>query len=195
MYSKGYDKEADMSKKIAVFLADGFEEGEAVVPIDIARRAGIEVVMLSISDEIYVKGSHDILLKADALLSDTDLDQFDMIMLPGGMPGTANLEASEKVRVALTAAEKGGKYLAAICAAPRLLGSLGILNGKRATVYPGNEDYLKDAEYDREAKAVTDGRIITGRGMGCATEFGAHIVTALTDRETADTILSAIQYN
>ena len=183
-----------MSKKIAVFLADGFEEAEAVIPIDIARRAGIEVTTVSISDSKYVTGSHNIQVKADALLSDTDTEAYDMLMLPGGMPGTTNLEDSENVKAALRRANEQGRYLAAICAAPRLLGSLGILDGKRATVYPGNDKYLEKADYNREAKAVTDGKVITARGMGCAVEFGRDIVAALADGETAKKILAAIQY-
>ncbi len=183
-----------MSKKMAVFLAEGFEESEAIVPVDIARRAGIEVTTVSISGEIYVTGSHGIQVKADALMRDIDSGSYDMLMLPGGMPGTSNLEASEEMKEALLSANNNGKYISAICAAPRLLGSLGILDGKKATVYPGNEDHLKNATYDREAKAVTDGKIITARGMGCAVEFGREIVTALIGADKADEILKAIQY-
>lgn len=183
-----------MGKKIAVFLAEGFEEAEAIVPVDIARRAGIEVTMLSISENIYVKGSHDIEVRADALLSDTDLSGYDMLMLPGGKPGTDNLEASDEVKKLIMDASENGKYLAAICAAPRLLGKLGLLDGKKATVYPGNQEHLKKALYDEKAKAVTDGKVITARGMGCGPEFGREIVTALIDRETAEKILEAIQY-
>lgn len=182
-----------MSKKMAVFLAEGFEEAEAIVPIDIARRAGIEVTTASILDDIYVTGSHNIQIKADALLSGIDTKDYDMLMLPGGMPGTANLEASNKVKEALIAANKDGRYLAAICAAPRLLGSLGILDGKKATVYPGNDDYLKKADYDKAAKAVTDGNVITARGMGCAVDFGREIVTALVGADKAKEVLDAIQ--
>ena len=184
-----------MSKKIAAFLAEGFEEAEAIIPIDIARRAGIEVTMVSISDDIHVTGSHGIEIKADALLKDTDTTIYDMLMLPGGMPGTTNLKGSEKVKEALQKANEDGKYLAAICAAPRFLGSLGILDGKKATVYPGNDQYMTKADYDREAKAVTDGNVITARGMGCAVEFGGEIVKALTDADKAKEILNAIQYN
>ena len=183
-----------MSKKIAVFLAEGFEEAEAVIPIDIARRAGIEVTVISVSDSLFVTGSHNIQVKADQLLADTDTDSYDMLMLPGGMPGTVNLEGSDKVREALTRADKNGKYLAAICAAPRLLGSLGILDGKRATVYPGNGDYMKNAVYESEAKAVSDKNVITARGMGCAVEFGKEIAAALTDEDTAQNIMASIQY-
>ncbi len=183
-----------MSKRMAVFLAEGFEEAEAIVPVDIARRAGIEVTTLSITDDIYVTGSHNIQVKADELLSNVDTEAYDMLMLPGGVPGTPNLESSDAVKSALTNAHQAGKYIAAICAAPRFLGDLGILDGKKATAYPGNEDHLKKAEYLREAKAVTDGKVITARGMGCAAEFGREIVTALVNEETAEKVLEAIQY-
>lgn len=184
-----------MGKRMAAFLAEGFEEAEAIIPIDIARRAGIEVTTVSISGDIYVTGSHGIQVKADALLKDTDTESFDMLMLPGGMPGTRNLEESEEVKEALLKAYGDGRYVAAICAAPRYLGSLGILDGKKATVYPGNDAYLAKAQYDREARAVTDGRVITARGMGCAVEFGGEIVTALTDADKAKEVLDAIQFN
>lgn len=183
-----------MSKKIAVFLAEGFEEAEAVIPVDIARRAGIEVTTLSISDNIRVTGSHGIEVKADGLLSEADPAEYDMLMLPGGMPGTANLERSEAVKAALLEAEKDGRYLAAICAAPRLLGSLRILDGKKATVFPGNDEYMKGCDYDRRAKAVNDGKVITARGMGCAIDFGREIVSALVGRDRALEILDAIQF-
>ncbi len=182
-----------MSKKMAVFLAEGFEEGEAIVPIDIARRAGVEVTMVSVGDEIYVKGSHGIEVRADELIASVDPKEYDMLMLPGGMPGTANLEASDTVKEALLKANEDGRYIAAICAAPRFLGKLGILDGKKATVYPGNEEHLKNAEYDGRAKAVTDGNVITARGMGCALEYGREIVTALVDASQAKEALEAVQ--
>lgn len=186
-------KEGIMNKKMAVFLAEGFEEGEAIVPIDIARRGGVEVTTVSIGDDIHVTGSHGIEVKADAMLSSIDPAEYDMLMLPGGMPGTANLEASEQVKDALLKANEEGRYVAAICAAPRLLGKLGILDGKNATVYPGNEEHLKNAKYDSRAKAVTDGNVITARGMGCALEFGREIVTALVDISKAKEVLEAVQ--
>ncbi len=183
-----------MSKKLAVLLAEGFEEAEAVVPVDIAMRAGVEVIKISVSGEKEVKGAHGIVVMTDGDLADINLQETDMIMLPGGMPGTVNLEGSAKVKETVLAMHERGKYIAAICAAPRILGDLGLLAGKRATVYPGNEEHLKDAKYDPEAKAVTDGSIITARGMGCAVEFGSEIVSALVDAETARKVLDSIQY-
>ena len=183
-----------MSRKIAAFLAQGFEEAEAVVPIDMARRAGIEVDTVSIDGGYEVTGSHGITVKADKLMKDIDSASYDMLMLPGGMPGTVNLENCTELAEMLKEAHKAGKYLAAICAAPRILGDLGLLEGERATVYPGNEEHLKGAEYDAEAAAVTSGRVITARGMGCAVEFGGEIVSALTDSDTAEGILKSIQH-
>lgn len=183
-----------MGKRLAVLLAEGFEESEAIVPVDIAIRAGVEVTKVSVSGSREVNGAHGITVKADTKLSELDADGIDMLMLPGGMPGTVNLESSEAVRDIILDVNNKGKYLAAICAAPRILGAMGLLAGKRATVYPGNEEYLKGADYDAAAKAVTDGRIITARGMGCAVEFGREIVTALVDAETARKVLDSIQY-
>lgn len=183
-----------MGKKLAVLLAEGFEESEAIVPVDIAIRAGVDVTKVSVSGSEEVKGAHGITVKTDMKLSELDAGGIDMLMLPGGMPGTVNLESSEAVRDAIMSVNKNEKYLAAICAAPRILGDMGLLDGKKATVYPGNEEHLKGADYDAVAKAVTDGRIITARGMGCAVEFGSEIVTALVDAETARKVLDSIQY-
>ena len=183
-----------MSKKMAVLLAEGFEESEAVVPMDIAMRAGIEVVRLSVSGEGYVKGAHGMAVNSDAALDGYSLSDCDLLMLPGGMPGTTNLESSPAVRAAIEEVRSHGGYLAAICAAPRMLGDMGLLDGVRATVYPGNEDHMKGADLDMKAKAVTDGLFITARGMGCAVEFGREIVTALIDAATAGKVLDSIQF-
>ncbi|MCR5747662.1 MAG: DJ-1/PfpI family protein [Lachnospiraceae bacterium] len=183
-----------MAKKIAVLLAEGFEESEAIVPMDIAIRAGIEIIKVSVSGKTEVNGAHNICVKTDKGLAEADFDAVDMIMLPGGMPGTVNLETSDEVKAIVLEANKKGKKIAAICAAPRMLGDWGLLEGKRATVYPGNEGHLKGAIHDPDAKAVTDGNIITARGMGCAVEFGSEIVTALSDAGTARKVLDSIQY-
>lgn len=184
-----------MSKKLAVYLAEGFEEGEAIVPMDIAKRAGIEVTMISISDSRTVTGSHGIPVTADKVMSETDDREYDMLMLPGGMPGTANLEGNSAVGEALKRAKADGRYIAAICAAPRYLGDLGLLDGEKATVYPGNEGHLKGASYDPAAKSVISGKVVTARGMGCAVEFGRDIVTCLVGVDKAAEILASIQYN
>jgi 4-methyl-5(b-hydroxyethyl)-thiazole monophosphate biosynthesis len=187
-------EENDMGKKMAVLLAEGFEEGEAIVPADIAIRVGIEVTKVSVSGEEYVKGAHGISVGTDVKLSDFDPTGYDLLMLPGGMPGTTNLEKSAETAALIRRMDEAGAYIAAICAAPRILGDMGLLEGVRATVYPGNEARLKGARVDMEAKAVTDGRYITGRGMGCAVEFGGEITAALADAETAGKVLASIQY-
>ncbi len=183
-----------MSKSIAVFLAQGFEEAEAIIPVDIAKRAGINVTMVSVSDERTVTGSHGISIIADKLISEIDDGDYDMLMLPGGMPGTVNLENNGDVAEALIRAKNNGRFIAAICAAPRYLGDLGLLKGERATVYPGNEEHLKGADYDPKAASIISGHIITARGMGCAIEFGRDIVTCLENKDKGEEILKAIQY-
>ena len=122
--------------KTAIFLAEGFEEIEALTVVDLLRRAGIEITMASITESRQVTGSHDIKVEADALLSDINFDDIDMIILPGGMPGTNNLDACEELTAHIREFADAGKKLAAICAAPRVFGKMGILSGKRATCYP-----------------------------------------------------------
>ncbi|MCR5626534.1 MAG: DJ-1/PfpI family protein [Lachnospiraceae bacterium] len=179
--------------KIAVFLADGFEEIEALTPIDMCRRAGIEVTTVSIKDDLNVMGSHKIPVRADALFEDVNYDEMDMLLLPGGGLGTENLEKCDKLTTLLKKADADGKYLSAICAAPRVLGKLGFLNGKKATCYPGNEEHLKGASYVPD-KAVSDGRFITARGMGASVEFASLVITQLLGKEKADEIEKQIQF-
>ena len=181
-------------KKIAVFLADGFEEVEALAPVDMLRRAGAEVTTVSIMDSLEVTASHNIVIKADKMFADVDAEAFDMLLLPGGGLGTENLEKSEKLAETLKKADADGKFISAICAAPRVLGKLGLLRGHKATCYPGNEEFLTDAEYCPQEKAVLDGRFVTARGMGAAVEFGAAVVEQLFGNEKADEIMAQIQY-
>ncbi len=180
--------------RIAFFLADGFEEIEGLTPVDMCRRAGIEVVTFSMMDELLIKGSHGIKIYADEMFGEGKYDDFDMLALPGGGIGTKNLESHEGLLAELKRAYDAGKYIAAICAAPRIIGRLGFLEGKEATCYPGNEEHLTGAVYRSDVKAVTDGRMITARGMGAAFEFGTHIITALEGKEKAQAILDQIQF-
>ncbi len=180
--------------RIAMFLADGFEEIEGLTSVDMCRRAGIEVVTVSIMDDLLIKGSHGIKLYADEMFAKGGYDGYDMLVLPGGGLGTQNLENHEDLPDELKKAFDAGKYLAAICAAPRILGRLGFLDGKNATCYPGNEEHLKGAVYHPELKAVTDGKMITATGMGAAVEFGKEIITALEGKEKAETILDQIRF-
>ena len=181
-------------KKVAVFLADGFEEIEGLTPVDMMRRAGISVTTVSIYDRLEVLGSHDITVKADKLFSETEFDEMDMLLLPGGGKGTENLEAFSPLADLLKKANSEGKYLAAICAAPRVLGKLGLLQGERAICFPGNEEYLKGAEIAVGEKAVISGRTVTARGMGAAIEFGAAVIEVLLGKEKAGEILKVIQF-
>ncbi|MCR4745593.1 MAG: DJ-1/PfpI family protein [Lachnospiraceae bacterium] len=181
-------------KKAAVFLADGFEEVEALTPIDMLRRAGVEVTTVSIKESLNINGSHNIVVEADKLFEDVNYEEIDMFILPGGGPGTVNLENCLKLEEVLKKADADGKFISAICAAPRVLGKLGFLKGHKATCYPGNEKYLEGAEYEADARAVTDGRFVTARGMGTAIEFGSAVISQLMGEEKAREIESQIQF-
>ena len=204
---------------IVMFLAPGFEEVEALAPLDLLRRAGLKVVTVAVReaktnilmsrlanigvsacnlwDEApTVTGSHGITVTAD--LTESAFTGYlngkfapEAVILPGGMPGTTNLDASPTVERALELAAAKGSYLCAICAAPLVLGKRGYLNGKRATCYPGFEEYLTGATVG--GKVIRDGRIITAAGMGVAQEFGFEIISALVSPEKAGEIREAIQ--
>lgn len=159
-----------------IFLANGFEEIEALCPYDLLLRADINVKTVSINETQTVIGTHGIELKADTTLDKLDLNEdISGIMLPGGMPGSSNLEANEKVQAFITKANAEGKLICAICAAPFILGNRGLLCGKEATCFPGFEDKLAGAVIS-DKKVVTDGNIITAKGMGVAFDFGIEIV-------------------
>jgi len=179
--------------EVSVFLADGFEEIEGLTAVDLLRRAGIQVETVSIMGKKKVVGSHQIIVKADKKFDKADFTQTEMLVLPGGLKGTQNLKAHAGLRKLLLDFDAKGKYLAAICAAPTIFGSLGLLKGRKATSYPGMEDGLIGAEAVKEA-AVVDGTIITGRGMGASVEFALKLIEALRDRETAEQIAQQIVY-
>ena len=177
---------------IYMFLADGFEEVEALCPLDLLRRAGLEVTTVGIGGKETVTGSHGITVHADipdVMFRDSDPD---MIILPGGMPGSKNLDESRVVDAALKIASKKGAYLCAICAAPMVLGKRGYLEGKKAICYPGFEQYLTGAEVSKTEGVVRDGNVITAKGMGVALEFGLELVRVMKDGETADKIKASI---
>ncbi|MBR5422246.1 MAG: DJ-1/PfpI family protein [Lachnospiraceae bacterium] len=181
--------------RAAVFLADGFEEVEALAPVDMMRRAGITVTTFAVGGSIDVYGSHGIKVEADTSLAAAGgFGEFDLLMLPGGGDGTKNLEQCARLLEELKTADEAGKMIAAICAAPRILGRLGMLEGRRAVCYPGNEEHLKGAELHPECRVVADGRYITARGMGASIEFGAAIIEALEGKDKADDILKRIQF-
>ena len=177
---------------IYMFLAEGFEEVEALAPLDIIRRAGLEIKTVGVGSKTVI-GSHGIPVTADITVDELSDSTPDMVILPGGMPGTKNLDANETVHKAIADAVKNGAYLCAICAAPMILGKLGLLGGKKATCFPGFEEYLAGAIVTGQKVAV-DGRIITAKGMGAAVEFGLAIVAALKDEATADELAKAIMF-
>lgn len=167
-----------------IFLADGFEEIEALCPYDLLLRAGVEVKTVSINETTEVTGAHNIKIYADITVGSPEfqLTSLEGVMLPGGMPGASNLSKSKYVISALNEASKKEALICAICAAPFVLGENGILKGKNATCFPGFEDKLTGAQI-LEDKVVKDGNIITAKGMGCAFDFGIEIISALRGKE------------
>ena len=178
---------------IAICMADGCEEIEALTVVDVLRRAGIKIDMLSISDSLNVKGSHGIEFKADYLMTERNSLDYDGIVLPGGMPGTTNLEANTLVQNALKKQFNEGKLVAAICAAPSILGKNGIANGKKVTSYPGFEDAFPRSTYVTDS-VVTDGNVITSRGMGTAIDFALAIIEYLISSDAAEDMAKNIMY-
>ena len=162
-------------KTIFVFLADGFEEIEALTPVDVLRRAGLSVKTVSIMDAQTVTGAHHVPVLADMMFTDVNSEDAEMILLQGGMPGATNLDAHEGLAKMILEFAKAKKSLAAICAAPLVFGKRGLLEGKKATCYPGFETYLQGAEYTA-ALVEKDDNIITGKGPGAAMEFAFAIV-------------------
>ena len=176
---------------VYMFLANGFEEIEALYTLDVLRRAGIEIKTVGVSSEVAT-GSHNIPVICDIKKDMLPLtDDFDMIILPGGMPGSTNLDNDPVVDKYIELAVNGDKLIAAICAAPFILGKRGILKGKRATCFPGFEKYLEGAEVV-DAGVVRDGNIITGRAMGSAHEFALTILEALKGKEAAEEMKKTI---
>lgn len=174
-----------MSKKVAVHLADGFEEIEAISIIDVLRRAGLDVVTVSITGKYEVHGAHQINVIADVLFADVDYDGIRMIVLPGGMPGASNLNAHEGLKEQILKFNEGKKPLAAICAAPLVYGNLGILSGLQAVCYPGFEKYLSGAEV-LTSPIVESENVTTGRGPGVAIQFALKLVEQLVSVEKAE---------
>lgn len=174
-----------------VFLADGFEEVEAMAPVDVMRRAKLDVATVGVTGG-EVTGSHNITVRADIALDDVQLENIEGVILPGGMPGTLNLEKSQGVIDAVRYAYENGKIIAAICAAPSIFGHLGYLEGRKATCFPSFETELNGAEYTA-AHTETDGNVITAKGAGCAVEFGHAIVSKAVSKETADKVIGDMQ--
>lgn len=179
-------------KMVYMILADGFEEIEAIEPLDILRRGGVNIETVSISDTKTVKGAHGIEVNADITLDEFKLDDMEMVILPGGM-GHELLDASNDVHTIINYAVAHKKYIAAICASPSILGKKMLLSGKKATCYPGFEKYCYNAVMTND-KAVSDGLIITGKGPGAAADFGFMLLEILKDKETAKTLMADMQY-
>lgn len=179
--------------KVYVFMADGTEEVEALTVVDLLRRAKVDVVTVSVMGRKQIVSSHAIGIETDELYGASDYADGDMIVLPGGMPGTTHLKEHEKLRKVLKEYHAAGKYLAAICAAPSVLGWNGLLEGKKAICYPGFEEELTGAVVTNQA-VVTDGQFITSKGLGTAIAFSLELITILVGSETAEAIAKGIQY-
>ena len=179
-------------KTVIVFLADGFEECEALLAVDLLRRAKVDVRTVSVTGRREVLSSHQVTVTADLLAEEADYAAADMVVLPGGMPGTLRLGESALVRDQCLAFA-GDRYVAAICAAPSVLADLGLLEGKPAACHPNFEDKMAGAAVTKQSVAVA-GNLITGQGLGAAIPFALELVRTLTDEETAQRIASAICY-
>ena len=176
-------------KKAIVFLANGFEEMEALGTVDILRRGGIEVTTVSITTDLVVTGAHNVPVTADKTLDNVVLNE--ALILPGGMPGASNLNSSEPLKEALLQQYREGRIVAAICAAPMVLGGLGLLKGRNATCYPGFEPKLIGANVTGEAVEISD-NVITGKGPGLVMNFGLALVAAIKNDAVAEEVAAGL---
>ena len=179
--------------RLYLFLAEGFEEIEALMVVDICRRAKLDLMTVSVTGELQVLGSHSIPVQADILFEDGDYSDLSMLILPGGGLGTQNLENHEPLMELMEQCAKEGKYISAICAAPRILGNHGLLQDEKACCYPGNEEFLLGAEVMHEP-AVVSGNYITGRGMGCSMEFAFAIVERMAGSAVMEEVREKVMY-
>lgn len=175
---------------VYMLLGTGFEEMEAIAPLDLLRRAGVEVLTVGINGKTVV-GSHKIAIEADITIGEMNLMDMDMIIIPGGLGGVASLRACPEALAALKFGWENGKYVAAICAGPTVLADLGITDGKKCTCYPGHETNMGSAVMQKQA-AVVDGKLITGTSAGCAIPFGLELVSALKGEEAAEKVKKQI---
>lgn len=180
-------------KKAMMLFAEGFETVEALMVVDILRRGGVEVTMASITEEERVTSAQNVTVEMDATMGELDLEEYDAVILPGGMPGTVHLGESGAVKKTVLAMNEAGKIVAAICAAPGVLGRHGLLQGKNACSYPDHEVHLTGARVSREP-VVVDGNIVTSRGLGTAMEFGFQLLQMLEGKEKEEQIKAAIIY-
>lgn len=180
-------------KKAYLFLATGFEEVEALTVVDILRRGNVDCKTVSITGDYDVTSSHAVTIRADLVFDEQDLSDADMLIMPGGVPGTPNLKAHKGLEKLILQYKEKRKYLAAVCAAPGIYGEMGLLEGKNATCYPGMEEALQGANYLTN-RVVCDGQFITSRGMGTCIDFGLTLLEKLTDKDTADEVAHKIVY-
>ena len=176
---------------VYMLLGTGFEETEAVAPLDLLRRAGISVQTVGLNGKV-IYGSHNIGIETDIEIGQMDLTDLEMIVIPGGLGGVASIRSCQEAMDALKFAADNGKFVGAICAGPTVLADLGITDGKQATCFPGCEDGMGNAIMQENKAAVRDGKIITGTSAGCAIPFGLELIAARKGRETADTIAKQI---
>lgn len=179
---------------VCIILAPGFEEMEALVPADLLRRAGLQVVLAGLKDHT-VTGSHQITVQADALLSDLDPEKVELLFLPGGLGGVSAMSESPEARDFIRAVAQRQRYVTAICAAPTLLASLGLLEGRQAVCFPGMEEQLNGAVHCKGEPVVQDGMFLTGEAAGSAYSFGFRLIELLKGPETAQQIRDAIHYH
>ena len=181
-------------KKVYVFLADGFEDVEALIPVDVWRRGGLDVVTVSTTEFPLVRSAHGVNIEADMMFEQCDFADADLLFLPGGMPGASNLYGHEGVCKAIADQHAADKKVAAICASPAVvLAPLGILDGKRATCYPGFEHALMQATYTGELVTV-DGNVTTGEGPAAAFPFAYELLAQLKDKQTSDQIAEGMRF-
>ena len=183
----------DHMSKVCVFFAEGYEEIEALTVVDLLRRSGIDTAMVSVTGDKAVTSSHGVAVVMDSLFAETDFSETEMLVLPGGMPGTKNLEACGPLMALVDDFYREGKYVAAICAAPSILGHRGMLKGKRACSFPEFESHLEGAEVTRNCVEIAD-KVITARGMGCAIDFGLALVAVFRGGGAADALAEKIVY-
>lgn len=181
----------DSMKKAYLFLAYGFEETEALTTVDLLRWAGIEVITVSITPNNIISGAHKIPVVSDIKIDESDFCDADAIIIPGGQPGVNNLNACDKIKDIIKTNFENNKLICAICAAPIILGEMGLLKGKKATCYPGNESALKGAVLSND-KVCVDGNIVTSRGVGTAIDFALEIIKILNSEIKAESVKKSI---
>lgn len=179
--------------KIAIFFARGYEEIEALAVVDVCRRLGLSIDMVSVTEEGAVTGSHGIAVNMDKTFSQADFADYDMLILPGGGEGTKNLEAHEALMARIDEFYAAGKYIGAICAAPSIFGHKGILRGRRACSYPSFESHLEGATVTAGPVEI-DGNVVTSRGMGTAIDFGLAVAGLFREPEKVEELAKAIVY-